>query len=331
MKTWGNRWFRRLFGPQSRERMPHGAVGAAVILLALLLGVVLVAFWPRNKIYSLDISTEVAGFVITDPRYSEWDLSGAAVWLDPFEDSPTIGTLEQGALLALNSDVRVELQRHGVGPIRIKLECQGCTIGSIQSDDHEVIPLDEWAVFKLPLNDAPLVLPFRGYLSIGDDIASRVDSILLQGMVSVVEEKLFTKGHYTAGEEALDPGDRVQLWVRDSEGGKDPSRLDGFVRAEPHNFSEALNALQLVAHGQADFARVERFGSAGYEVRTQPWMRFVNDPVLGILFAALASLALIMEIFFKMIEFKKSLSESSAQEIPAGRRAKKNKKDYHDD
>lgn len=317
MSAWRPLWFKRVFHGKGRPSAParRSVVIAFGALVLLLVGVLVIAFWPRGKIFTLDISTEIVSFQITDPLFSEWDVAGAALWLDVFSDEVTEAALAEGAMLVLNPDVRVELQRHGVGPLRIKLECIDCIIGTIEREDAPSIALRDWAVLKLPLANKPVVLPFRGVLNIGDDVARSVDSILLQGKVSVVEEKLFTRGHYTAGEETLDPGDRVQLWQRNKAGETVPGRLDGFVRAEPEQqFSEPVNALNLLAHGQADYARVERFGSAGYEIRTQAYVRFLNDPVLGVLLAALASLALLLEFFFKIVEFARAVDESTPNE-----------------
>ena len=303
----------RLVGTLLGKSRSLGVVLIGLVLLILLVGVLLVAFWPRHKIYSLDIATEITSLVITDPRYSEWDLAGATIYLDPFDDRALHAELEEYSFLQLNAGVSVELQRHGNGPLRIKLELEEGSIGRIDKADGSSLQLGPWAVITLPLANKPLLLPFRGYLSIGDDVTSQVDSILLNGRVSMVEEKLFTRGHYTAGEGILDAGDRVQLWSRQPESGKQPvaSRLDGFIRLEPQSsYSEPM---RLVAHGQADYARVERFGSAGYEIRTQAWVRFVNDPVLGVLFATLASLALLLEIFFKLLELRKTLGEATAE------------------
>ncbi len=291
---------------RSTTRKSSGSVGVvfAVFFLIVLLGILLVAFWPRHKIYTLDISTEIVSFVITDPRYSEWDLSGASAYLDPFSDMAS--ELEEASFLELNRGVKVELQRHANGPLRIKLERNEGSVGLVGTPEGNRLELDSWVVFKIPMDEVPLVLPFRGFLTIGDDVASLVDSILLTGRISIVEEKLFTRGHYTAGEEVLDAGDRVQLWSYDSTAsGRSASRLDGFVRASPH--ADASEPLKLIAHGQADYARIKRFGSAGYEVRTQAWVRFINDPILGVLFAVLASLALILELFFKLIELRKTM------------------------
>ena len=330
MSFWNSRLGKSFRRGRGRWGVAGGAaysVGVLGIVLLLLFALVLwLAFWPRGKIYTLDISTEVISFVIADPLYSEWDISGGDLYRDPFDDANIIQGLGDFSVLSLNKYVSVEVQRHGVGPVRIKLSCDGGSIGRVEDENGNAYALGEWALITQPLVDKPLVLPFRGHLSIGEDVASLVDSILLGGTISIVEEKKFTRGHYTAGQETLDRGDRVQLWVNRSpkemrsnshpgcgtdeqiNENKMASRLDGFVRAEPASFSEAVNALQLIAHGKADFARVERLGSAGYEVRAQSWVRFVNDPVLGALVAGLATLALLMEIFFKFLEFRKALN-----------------------
>ncbi|RLA44226.1 MAG: hypothetical protein DRQ97_11685, partial [Gammaproteobacteria bacterium] len=196
------------------EVFSSGILGMVLLLLFVL--VLWLAFWPRGKIYTLDISTEIISFIIADALYSEWDISGGDLYRDPFDDTDVMRGLGGFSVLSLNKGVSVEVQRHGIGPVRIKLSCDGGSIGRVQDDNGNTYALGEWALITRPLVDKPLVLPFRGHLSIGEDVTSFVDSILLGGTISIVEEKKFTRGHYTAGQETLDRGDRVQLWVNRS-------------------------------------------------------------------------------------------------------------------
>lgn len=296
------------------------------ICLLLSLTVLFAAFWPRGKVYTLNAVTEIVSIIIADPLYSEWNLAGASLNRDPFENTWTSEPLSDFSVLIMNPGVSVEIQRHGVEELFVKLECTGGSIGAIQEENGAKIELDEWALLKFEPQDMPLLLPYRGYLSLGEDVARHVNSILLAGTVSIVEQKLFGRGHYTAGEESLDTGDRVQLWQPSPEGtpetslgnslcggvaqtlhsrqreGYTASRLDGFLRVEPAAFSEAANAMQLVAHGDAEFARVERFGSGGYEIKVQPFHRFINDPILAALIGFLGLSVMFIELFSKIID-----------------------------
>tara|TARA_R110002049_G_scaffold49591_11_gene141762 strand:- start:935 stop:1942 length:1008 start_codon:yes stop_codon:yes gene_type:complete len=289
-----------------------------LLLFGALVLLVYLAVYPRARIFTLDIDTEVVSFVVANPLYSQWDLTGTSVSTDPFSlDEEAIG---EGAVLLLNPGVQVEIQRHGVGDVFVRLACEGGSVGEIDALGEQPNPLGPWALLRFRPETRPVVLSFRGYISVGEDVASQVDSLLLGGSVSIIEEKFLGRGHYTAGEEALDTGDRVQLWRRGADEGdamllrssacgnletvlrseKDSrllaSRVDGFVRGEPESFSEAVNALQMVAHGAADFARVERLGSGGYDVRAPLLYRFLYDPMLAVLVAILGALTIFSEL-----------------------------------
>lgn len=348
-------------GDRRSRSLSHGRGIALIILIVGLVGIVLyLAFWPRNRIYTLDINTEVVSFIVENPVLTEWNVGPGELYTNTSFDEPipveepVPDKLDNFSILRLNRGVTVEVQRHGVGPLFIRLLCEGGnSIGKLEQADGKVWPLNEWALIKLLLKDKPIVLPFRGYLSVGEDITSHVDSMLLGGTVSIIEEKLFTSEHYSAGQENLVSGDRVQLWVNNGSTGApaseiidqcggnkaylenrkrrgSASRLDGFIRAEPNDgFSEAKNALSVVAHGNAKFATVERFGSGGYEVSAQPWMRFINDPILGVLVAVLGILVLLVEVTFKAAELREKLVDTGEQKTRQSGRSRE--KSSHED
>lgn len=342
-------------GDRRNRSLGHGRGVALVILVVCLVGIVLyLAFWPRNRIYTLDINTEVVSFIVENPALSEWNVGSGELYTNFSDEKPVPDKLDNFSILILNKGVNVEVQRHGVGLLFIRLRCEGGkSVGKVEQLDGKERPLNEWALIKLLLKDKPIVLPFRGYLSVGEDITTHVDSMLLGGTVSIIEEKLFTKEHYSAGQENLVSGDRVQLWVKNGSVGTPASeiiercggnkaflenqkgegvasRLDGFIRAEPKDgFSEAKNSLSLIAHGNAEYATVERFGSGGYEVSAQPWMRFINDPILGVLVAFLGILVLSVEVTFKAAELREKLVDTSEQKTQQSGRPRE--KSSHED
>lgn len=321
-------------GPHGR-RSRRGVARVASILARLLLTVCLVslvavlalaALGDRGRIYTLDIDTEVMSLVVGDTRYSEWSLAGARLYADPFDDEAV--QLGSDAVVLMNPGVSVEIQRHGVGAVNVRLECDGGAVGRIEGDEGISGALGQWALLRFELEDKPLVLSFSGYLSVGEDVASQVDSMVLGGEVSIIEQKFASRGHYTAGGEAIDAGDRVQLWRTATDSATASllqhsactgsrrlilnedapelvaSRMAGFVRAEPAAFSEAINAMQLVAHGAADYARVERLGSGGYEIRVPFFHRFLNDPILLAVVSVLGLVAVFIELWLKLWEKK---------------------------
>ena len=76
-----------------------------------------------------------------------------------------------------------------------------------------------------------------------------------------------------------------------------PSIVTGFIRGEPATgYAGPREALGLVAHGPADFVKVDRLGSSGYKIRAPRWARFLHDPLLAAGTAIVALFALLMEV-----------------------------------
>ncbi len=285
-----------------RCRQPKFIVTAFVVLAAVLL---LMFMWKREKIFTLDVSTEVVQFSVTDTLLSEWMIGNAQLIDNPFSEDSEGAPVGEHSVLTLNTGTQVRVQRHGVEQTRVLLTTKNqASAGRIEDAEGHTTELGEWALLLIKVSGQPLLFPFRGTLIAGDDVATGVNSILLSGTVRVVEEQLLGKTHYTAGVEELDAGDRIQLWRHDraTESGRAPAIVDGFIRAEPRDFSEAVNALALVAHGRADYAQVERLGSAGYQIRAPHWARFLYDPLLAATTAIVALLALLLELSSKCVD-----------------------------
>jgi len=278
----------------------------ALALLALVLVLCLV-LPDRPNIFTADASTELVTFTVTDPTLSQWELGGARLLTNPLQPAAEAGVLQPDTVLDIAPGTRVRLQRHGVGVLRIELEARrgggSKSVGTLNDPAGGVRRLGDWALLLVEIEGRPRLLPFRGRLTVGDDVATGVDSVLLSGTVSVVEEQLFGRSRYVAGSGTLDAGDRIQFWARNGKTGTlEPAVVNGFVRAEPMTgFSEPLNAMRLVAHGQAEYVQVERLGSAGYRIRAQHWARFVNDPVLAALTAIVALLILLIEFLSRCL------------------------------
>lgn len=269
------------------------ALGASLLVMV-------VVMWNREHIFTLDVSTEVAAFTITDPILAEWTLEEARLIDDPFASDEQGIALEPSSLLLLDPGTQVRVQRHGMADLRILLQSEkAVSVGRIESETGQQVSLSDWALLLVTVRQRPLVFPFRGTLTVGDDVAIGVDSILLSGSVRVVEEQLLGNTHYLAGIEELDAGDRVQMRHKD----RRVAIVEGFVRAEPmDSYSEPIDALKLVAHGQADYVQVYRLGSAGYQVRAPRWARFLHDPLLAAVAAIVTLLAVVFELSSTFVE-----------------------------
>lgn len=244
----------------------------------------------RDRIFTLNAVTEAASLVTTDGAFSEWRVGGAALYTDAFTTEGAAISLSENAYLLIRRGTRVDIQRHGIQDVRLTLRSGEGSVGGIVSPGNDDRRLGNWASLTVSSDERPLVWPFRGTLVVGDDVSSGVDSILLQGTVNVLEEQLFRDTRYNAGTSELDRGDKVGFWREPEE--HEEAVVEGFLRIEPSNqerFTEALNAIQLVAHGSADHVKVERLGSSGYQIRATSWARFLYDPLLSF-FAGLGAL-----------------------------------------
>lgn len=270
---------------QSRKVALLFSAGLILIFLGLYLD-------GRDRIFTLDAVTETASVVISDGAFSEWRVGGANLYKSPFATKDSAILLPESAYLLIRQGTGVDIQRHGIQDVRLTLRRNKGVVGSIVSPDGEEQILGDWASLTVASDARPFVWPFRGTLVVGDDVSSGVDSVLLQGTVNVFEEQLVQGTRYIAGTSELDRGDKVGFW-KQREGKKhEEAVVEGFFRIEPTNqerFTEALNAIQLVAHGSADHVKVERLGSSGYQIRATSWARFLYDPLLSF-FAGLGAL-----------------------------------------
>ncbi|PPI84483.1 hypothetical protein KEHDKFFH_09420 [Marinobacter maroccanus] len=283
---------------QSRKVALFFSAGLILIFLGLYLD-------GRDRIFTLDAVTETASVVTSDGAFSEWRVGGANLHKSPFATKDSAILLPESAYLLIHQGTRVDIQRHGIQDVRLTLSRTEKSVGSIVSPDDVDRLLGNWASLTVSSDDRPFVWPFRGTLVVGDDVSSGVDSVLLQGTVNVLEEQLVRDTRYSAGTSELDRGDKVGFWKQPEGEKHEEAIVEGFFRIEPTNqerFTEALNAIQLVAHGSADHVKVERLGSSGYQIRATNWARFLYDPLLSF-FAGLGAL------FFAAIEIYSNVRE----------------------
>ena len=270
--------------------------GVLVLLLVLFL-----VLYPRVHIFTLDVATEIAVFKTTDEVLTAWDLGASSKLLndpDPFAEPSEGRPLGPHAQLIIYKGTQVEVQRHGTGVVRVRLTRDDTAPMGRTETQAGVDDLNNWALILIEPAGTPIVFPFRGTLTVGYDVAAGVDSVLQGGTVSVVENQMRGHARYTANTENLDPGDRVEMRDDDPSGDL-PSKLSivtGFIRAEPATgYEDPMDALGLVAHGNADFVQVDRLGSSGYKIRAPRWARFLHDPLLAAGTAIVALFALLME------------------------------------
>jgi len=291
----------------------HPRLPAAVCAALPALIVAVLYLDGRERIFTLDAVTETASVVISDGALAEWRIGAAVLMEDPLSGSDAAVSLPPDAYLVIRPGTRVDMQRHGIQDVRLTLHAAGASAGSIVSGpDAGERQLGLWAALRVPAGVRPLVWPFRGTLEVGDDVNSSVDSVLLQGEVHVLEQQLLRATRYNAGSSELDRGDRISF-RKQAGGGREQAVVEGFFRIEPSDqerFTEALNAIQLIAHGSAGHVRVERLGSSGYQIRATRWARFLYDPLLSFLAGVGALLFAAMEIYVNVREILRDATDT---------------------
>ncbi|MGM0569545.1 hypothetical protein [Marinobacter sp.] len=274
------------------------ALLATVLLLAALGALI----EKRDNIFTVQAVTETLSLVTSDEVFSQWLVGGGRLMSDPLASGDEAILMPEDTFLNIGRGTEVTVQRHGIQALRIKLQNPEGPVGTLDAPEPVQAQLGNWAVVIFEPELTPLILPFRGLLTVGDDVTSRVDSILLSGSINVLEQQWIRNTRYVAGNTTLDPGDRIRFW--NDAGGNEPEQavVEGFIRVEPANqerFTEAVNAMQLIAHGAASYVQVQRLGSTGYQVHAHRWARFLYDPLLAFLAAAGALLFAALEIYTK--------------------------------
>lgn len=273
---------------------------------ALVVLVALAYFDSREHIFTIDADTERVTILFVDPNPFAWQVGSGRIMKDPWEDEMASKRLPEFSSLTIASNTEVVFQRHGIRDLTLILRNPGGSGGVLSVDNgSENQRLGEWTLLKLSPATRPMVLPFRGQLTVGEDVAQDVDSLLLKGTISILEAQLVRATRYSAGIFSLDRGDRVSFWHRRSGQDDLAAAVQGFVRVEPSDqeaFTEAVNAMQVIAHANANYARIERFGSLGYEIRAPKWARFLYDPLLAAIAALGAVVFAAIEIYSRACE-----------------------------
>ena len=268
-------------------------LAVVIILLLLALSVLL----PRNNIVTVEADTEIVSYKVVNTKLSIFDVEGADLYSDPFSSEPTVHIDQAGSYIRLTENTNVEIRkRENDDVVYITLSTKSLSVGSIYLPNGS-ISLGPWANLSIDLTLAPLprLLPFRGKLTLGEDVAPGIENILLSGSVSIAEQQLglFSRERYLLLESKLEKGDRVL--VRSAT--KDEEAVsDGFVRV---TYGETLS---VVAHTSDGEVHVIRFGSAGYRISPSVWARVINDPSLSWVTALLGILLLSVELILAITQ-----------------------------
>lgn len=269
---------------------------AAVLGTIFLVSYLVLVLRHRPATYSLSATTEVASIMVHDPL-------GVTVWLPNAEisspgDAKSGAVLPHRVLLDVGNGTTIRLARERRGLLLMQLiwdpgKGPGALLrGESDSGDPALRSGD---VIRVDLGDgadassatqSTVLLGFRGYLHVGEDVGAQVERTLLSGRVTITEGALGNSERYMVDDAMLDAGDEVAWRVRPERSGDTATAVvSGFV----HVGSDP--ALLVVAHGAADHLEVTRFGAVSYQIRPNPIERILHDPIINVATIVLTSLA----------------------------------------
>jgi len=243
----------------------------------------------------------------TQPR---WVIRGARIAVDGGEQqglSEFRGQIEVGPLAT------IRIERVGTGPLRVVVRAmpeprEGCSgadrsplavlvdaaakgVGGARTVDPVERSVKRTLLLEAePRADTPPTFSFIGQASVGQVVKSATRDeapILVSGSLTLLGRSILQRWGsglpYPVGSATLNPGDR--FFVPKVEGAG-----FGFVRLD-----EAPGLLVgYRASGRA--AEIDRFGTRGYTLGPSPWRSFAADPVMQLLYAALAALAVLLKV-----------------------------------
>jgi hypothetical protein len=190
------------------------------------------------------------------------------------------------------------MQRLQKGDVRMNLDWPESSDGArLITAEGEAIALTRQETLVIPMNQGVLTMAFRGTLRLGQQTAREIEGVLLKGRIAIFQQPPGMRVRYAISDSPLDAGD-LPLWQKST--GEDVE-VAGFVHANEEE------ALQVVAHGDADHVTVQRYGGREYVISPTPWDRFSHDPYLSsstALFALLSGFFVLYEMFPRMNELR---------------------------
>ena len=150
--------------------------------------------------------------------------------------------------------------------------------------DGNSIPLSGYIELLVTVS-SNLVLPFEGKALLGEDVGRDVDSLLLDGEVSILQSRFMSPRRYQSVTYTLDTGDRATI--------KDVNNeyiSKGFLRITDEN------AFYFSVVSEGDGVQLTRFGNEDLLLTPSIWSRVTKDPIV----AAFTSLCALM---FLLLEF----------------------------
>jgi hypothetical protein len=260
-----------------------------IAFLAVLVFALAQIFTSRDTGYSLSATSEIVSILLHDQAGEKVRLPEVRLSRD---------RVYRSASLRLLDGVSIRMQRLQKGDVRMNLDWPESSDGArLITAEGEAIALTRQETLVIPMNQGVLTMAFRGTLRLGQQTAREIEGVLLKGRIAIFQQPPGMRVRYAISDSPLDAGD-LPLWQKST--GEDVE-VAGFVHANEEE------ALQVVAHGDADHVTVQRYGGREYVISPTPWDRFSHDPYLSsstALFALLSGFFVLYEMFPRMNELR---------------------------
>lgn len=294
-----------------------------MILPIAISGAALLTGWDIS--FSITARTEVITIDAVESALPDWALSDARLEvyaINPAEDDGLVPSVRKvSGVLTVSRDAYVRVEYPGREFIYIYVSQTNpdsdralATFRDNQTGKSEFI-LDDFSI-ELSVNSASskVLLPISGVVTVGDivHLQGASDQFVLQdGAVEGLAEEVVSDGRFIAVESSVAPGDVITLWQSDGK----PAPGMGFLEIRQGN------SMLVQFLGNAAWAKVDRLGSDGYQIKPSVWDRVSKDQFFqasALIYSALVPMLLSLLIYWsrsgvasRMKEPEKPLSAPS--------------------
>ncbi|MCF6317862.1 MAG: hypothetical protein L3J83_01065 [Proteobacteria bacterium] len=271
----------------------HSKLMKYIFLAILFFSLLSIPFFKQSwqATYSVNANTGIVEISV-HKKQNSWYLKDVNISIDSNNDQVKTGTL----VVFKNTNIKFTAYNNGNVFVEISSNSVANTKGIIATFEDslggKIQTIKQSLGFLLTSNNG-YNFPIQGQWKIGDVIhgqTSEENPILLNGQIRVYGNTFFSDGKFQAIEELLEAGDQMELKYNDAR----PSIGSGFV-----SMNEDYG-MQVQYHAEADYADMNRFGSAGYKISPTIWHRLSNDPISVILFNIFITLAPFILIYIKI-------------------------------
>ena len=251
----------------------HSSLAAFVSLIAFLL--IGYLFWPRVDNYFVSANTEIVVFAVADSDGATSSLIEHAEIVDRTDGRKIRGVrlhIERGATVTARRHRRGALELEFVAPPNVPVAAR-----LLLPEGSEIV-LGSGHGMRVYFNehDSIFMLAFDGAVTIGAEPGPRVDNILLNGTVAIIERQPIFKERFLLDRVELEPGIVLKFKsVNKQIAGKLETVV--LLRVDPSDGNEAT-AIQVTANSAADAVEIIRYGAADYSISPSPWARIKTDP-----------------------------------------------------